>query len=106
MNAPHTEDDDFVAHAQEVLSKHNATHKLAPLLALRKQSHAVLAVHKAAMMKGLAAPAAETLNKQHQMHLEEAGRLLTDAEFKDVFGISKKQLAQVQLVDPEILQRR
>jgi len=73
---------------------------------LRAQSRAAPAVHKAGLTKGLVAPSAAALNKQHQMHLEEAGRLLTDAEFKDVFGISKKQLAQVQLVDPEILQRR
>ena len=105
MSVPETDDDEFIARAQAALSKHQAQHKLPALLTLRAQSHAALAVHKAGLAKGVA-PTAETLNKQHRMHLEEAGRLLTDAEFEDVFGIRKNQIAQVQLVNPEIFYRR
>jgi hypothetical protein len=98
-------DDEFAAHARAVLRKHKAEHKLPAVLALRALSHTVSAAHKAGVQKRKAAPTAAALNAQHRAHLEEAGRLLTKAEFKELFGISTAQIKDVQLVDPKIYRR-
>lgn len=92
--SPTPDDDEFGAKATSALAKRGSATKLAALLTLRKEAQAELLGAPVEMRSAL------SLNQLHRAFLERAAALLDEQEFAEIFGISKADIANVDLVDP------
>jgi len=93
--------DDFALHAKQALDSLHASHKLAPLLALRQKMMEEQLADRKALVEKQGTLSAEALNNRNWNYLQRAAALLSSAEYEAVFGFQPSQ--RVDLVDPTLL---